>query len=384
MQFPPVQFSGSNELDLFEKYNLTRVINACGKMTALAGAQVLPDVVDAAAESMRHFFLLDELQAAAGRVIAEATGAESGCVTACTAAGITLSVAAAMTGKDLAKVWQLPDTDGMPHRVLIQKGHCVNFGQPVTQAIRLSGATTVEVGVVNRTTPQEIRHEFDRGGVAAIVHDESHHTVRYGWVPLPEVVEIAHAAGVPVIVDGAAQDLRMRELIAAGADIVLTSAHKFLNSTTGGIVAGRKQLVDAVYLQNRGIGRPMKAGKEAIIGAMAALEFRHHQDISAWTAEQDRRVQLILNHLRDVPGLALHVDPDPNGCPYSRVRLVPDPALTRHTAASLTAALAEGNPTVVARAHHTDEGYIHLDAIDLTDDELKYACEKTRKILAAR
>ena len=372
---------GSSELDLCEKYNLTRVINACGKMTALSGAQVLPEVVDAAAESMRHFFLLDELQAAAGRVIAEATGAESGCVTACTAAGITLSVAASMTGKDLAKVWQLPDPDGMENRVLIQKGHCVNYGQPVTQAIRLSGATAVEIGVVNRTTADELRHELDKGGVAAVVHVESHHTVRYGWVPLPEVVRIAHAAGVPVIVDGAAQDLRMRELIAAGADIVLTSAHKFLNSTTGGVVAGRKDLIDAVYLQNRGIGRPMKAGKEAIVGAMAALEFRHHQDISAWTVEQDRRVDLILNHLRDVPGLALHVDPDPNGCPYSRVRLVPDPAVTRHSAASLTAALAEGNPTVVARAHHTDEGYIHLDAIDLTDEELKYACEKTKQIL---
>jgi L-seryl-tRNA(Ser) seleniumtransferase len=377
-------FMGSSELDLFEKYKLTRVINACGKMTALSGAQVLPEVVDAAAESMRHFFVLDELQAAAGRVIAAATLAESGCVTACTAAGITLSVAAAMTGNDVAKVWQLPDVSGMPHRVLIQKGHCVNYGQPITQAIRLAGATAVEIGVVNRTTPEEIRHELDKGDVAAVVHVESHHTVRYGWVPLPQVAEMAHAAGVPVIVDGAAQDLRLRELIAAGADIVLTSAHKFLNSTTGGIVAGRRDLVDAVYLQNRGIGRPMKAGKEAIIGAMAALEYRNAQEIGEWTAEQDRKVRLILEQLREVPGLALHVDPDPNGCPYSRVRLVPDPAVTGQTAASLTAALAKGNPTVVARAHHTDEGYIHLDAIDLTDEEIKYACEKTREALRAR
>ena len=49
-----------------------------------------------------------------------------------------------------------------------------------------------------------------------------------------------------MIVDGAAQDLRLRELIATGADLVLTSAHKYLCSTTGGIVAGRKELVDAV------------------------------------------------------------------------------------------------------------------------------------------
>ena len=96
-------------MDLFEQYGLTRVINACGKMTHLGGAIVLPEIAEAAAESLKHFFVLDELQAAAGRVIARSTGAESGCVTACTAAGITLSVAASMTGCDFAKVLQLPE-----------------------------------------------------------------------------------------------------------------------------------------------------------------------------------------------------------------------------------------------------------------------------------
>ena len=60
---------------------------------------------------------------------------------------------------------------------------------------------------------------------------------------------------VPVIVDGAAQDLRLHELLGYGSDLVITSAHKFLCSTTGGIVAGRKDLVDAVYLQSRGLER---------------------------------------------------------------------------------------------------------------------------------
>ncbi|REJ86378.1 MAG: aminotransferase class V-fold PLP-dependent enzyme [Planctomycetota bacterium] len=371
-------------MDLFDQHKLTRVINACGKMTHLSGARVLPDVIEAAAEAMGQFFVLDELQQAAGRVIADATGAESGCVTACTAAGITLSIAACMTGSDLAKIWQLPDHSGMPYRVLIQKGHCVNYGHPITQAIRLAGAMPVEIGVVNRCTVEEIEYELNKPDVAAVLHVESHHTVRYGWVKLPRVVELAHAAGVPVIVDGAAQDLRLSELIGTGADLVISSAHKFLNSTTGGVVAGRKDLVDAVYLQNSGIGRPMKAGKEAIVGAMAALKHRNGQSITYWTAEQDRKVGAILEQLRDVPGLTLSVDPDPNGCPFSRVRLTPDPEVTGHTAASLEAALMEGDPSVVPRAHHTDEGYIHLDAIDLTDEELAYACRKTRAILTGR
>ena len=38
-------------MDLFELYGLTRVINACGKMTTLSGAIVLPEIAEAAAES---------------------------------------------------------------------------------------------------------------------------------------------------------------------------------------------------------------------------------------------------------------------------------------------------------------------------------------------
>jgi D-glucosaminate-6-phosphate ammonia-lyase len=368
-------------VNLYEKYGLRRVINACGKMTKLTGAIVLPEIAEVAAESMNHFFDLDELQATAGKVIATSTGAEHGCVTACTSAGITLSVAACMTGNNIAKVLQLPDTEGMPNRVIIQKGHCVNYGAPITQSIRLAGAVPVEVGTIGRCTPEELQHELDKGNVAAVLAVESHHTVRFGWVKLPELVTMAHDAGVPVIVDGAAQDHRLKALIGFGSDLVITSAHKYLCSTTGGVVAGRKDLVDAVYLQNRGIGRGMKAGKEAIFGAMAALEYRIQEDIAAWTAEQDRKVRLILDRLADIPGLSLSIDPDPNGCPFSRARLTCDPKVTGQTALTLTAALAEGNPTVVARAHHTEEGHINLDAIEMTDQEIDHVCEKVRRIL---
>ena len=367
-------------MNLFEEYGLTRVINACGKMTTLSGAIVLPEIAEAAAESFNHFFLLDELQAKVGEVIATVSGAEAGCVTACTSAGITLSVAACMTGNDLAKVLQLPCVRGMQSRVLIQKGHCVNYGHPVTQAIRLAGATAVEVGVVNRCTVEELRHELEQGEVAAIVHVESHHTVRYGWVPLVEVVALAHQFQVPVIVDGAAQDHRLPALIATGADLVLVSAHKYLCSTTGGIVAGRKALVDSLYLQNRGIGRPMKAGKEAIVGALAALRYRQREDVSAWTAEQDRKVAMILDRLQDIDQIQLSVDADPNGCPFARGRITLNADEGGMEAAALRDVLANGDPAIIVRAHHVDEGYLNLDAIEMTDEEIEYVCRRIHEI----
>lgn len=368
-------------MDLHAKYGLRRVINAAGKMTSLSAAIVPEEVIEQASESMRHFFVLDEAQAAAGRVIADATGAESGCVTACTSAGITLCVAAAMTGSDVGKIHRLPDTVDMPNRVLIQKGQLVDYGAPVAQAVKLSGAELTEVGSVNSCPPPDMRYELSRSGVAAVLAVESHHAVQSGHIELSELVPMAHEAGVPVIVDAAAQDHRYRALVATGADAVVCSAHKYLCAPTAGIVAGTRELVEAVYLQNKGIGRGMKAGKEAVFGAMAALERRLAENSAEWTAEQDRKVARILEMLGGVPGLRLSVDPDPNGCPFSRARLTPDPDVTGHTASSLSAALAEGDPTVVARSHHAQEGYINLDAIEMTDEEITHVCNKVRRIL---
>ena len=76
-------------VEIHEKYQLRRVINACGKMTSLCGAAVLPEIAAVVHDGLQHFFELDDLQRAAGEVITQATGSESGCVTACTAAGIS-------------------------------------------------------------------------------------------------------------------------------------------------------------------------------------------------------------------------------------------------------------------------------------------------------
>ena len=288
-----------------------------------------------------------------------------------------------MTGMSLGNVLQLPDSTGMPNRVIIQKGHCVNYGAPITQNIRLAGATPVEVGVVNRTLPEEVYHAIDKGDVAAILCVESHHAVHKGMLSLEEMVRIAHEHKLPVILDAAAQDQRLASLIDTGCDLVITSAHKYLCSTTGGVIAGRKELIDAILLQNRGIGRGMKAGKEAIVGAIAALEFRMNEDVGAWTMEQDRKAGLIVSKLSGIDGLELQIDPDPNGCPFSRTRLTPNPAICGVDVFQLTERMANNTPSVVLRAHHANEGFIYIDAIEMTDEQIDLTCNRIRDILTS-
>ena len=369
-------------MDLYEKYQLTRVINACGKMTHLAGAAVLPPIAAQAAAALPHFFDLEQLQERAGAIIAEATGAEWGCVTACTAAGITLGVAACMTGSDRGKIAQLPETKGMTDEVVIQRGHLVNFGAPIAQTIRLSGARVVEVGTVNDTSEYHLQNAIGEH-TAAVVFVVSHHTTRSGSVSLERVVEIAHDRNIPVIVDGAAQSFLIRRIVDAGVDLAICSGHKYLSGTTAGIVCGRRDLVEAVALQARGIGRPMKVGKEGILGAMAALEYRMQLDVSAWRQEQDRKMQHIITQLAPLPGVAMSVEPDPNGNPFSRARMDLDPETAGINAETLSLAMADGDPSIRLRAHHAEEGYLQIDAIEMDDTEVELTCERIQALLSA-
>ena len=159
--------------------------------------------------------------------------------------------------------------------------------------------------------------------------------------------------------------------------------HKYLCSTTGGVIAGRKELIDAILLQNRGIGRGMKAGKEAIIGAMAALQFRMSEDVEAWPMEQDRKAGLIVSKLSGIDGLELQIDPDPNGCPFSRARLTLTPAICGVDVFQLTEQMANNTPSIVLRAHHANEGFIYIDAIEMNDDQIELTCNRIRGILTS-
>ena len=369
-------------MDLYEKYQLTRIVNACGKMTHLAGAAVLPEITAAVNAALPCFFDLDELQERAGEVIAQTTGAEWGCVTACTAAGITQGVAACMTGKDLGKIGQLPDTTGMADQVVLHKGHAVNFGAPVTQTIRLAGAQVVEIGTVGGASEHHLQHAINQD-TAAVVFVVSHHTVRSGCIPLERTVAIAHEQDVPVVVDGAAQSFQLQKIVAAGADLAICSGHKYLSGTTAGIVCGREDLVRAVSLQSRGIGRPMKVGKEGIVGVMAALEYRTDLDVEAWQGEQDRKMNRIIERLSGIQGVQTSVEADPNGNPFSRARVDLDPIQSGLSAAALSRALADGDPSIRLRAHHMDEGYLIVDAIEMTDEEVDLTCERLIELLTA-
>jgi len=352
-----------NDIDIHQTLDLRPVINVSGTMTGLGASIVVAEAIQAITSILPKFVEIDELQKRASRVIGRLCNAEAGFLTASCSAAITVTVAGAMTGSDLFAVEQLPDTTGLRNEVVIMTGHMVSYGAPVEQSIRLAGAKVVAVGQSTRALAYQLAGAItDR--TAAAVYVVSHHTVQYGLLTLNEFAAICHSRGVPVIVD-AASEYDLTGFLKDGGDLVLYSSHKFLGGPTGGIVAGRKDLVRAAYMQNNGIGRGMKVGKESIVGAIAALQTWEKRDHSGIREREQRALNLWQDTLSQRPGVCAEIVADTTGNPLDRLKVSINPEITNITAWDLADALARGVTPVIVRDHEVEHGFFYLDPCNL-------------------
>ncbi|MCQ8781613.1 aminotransferase class V-fold PLP-dependent enzyme [Mangrovibrevibacter kandeliae] len=363
------------------RLGLRQVINVSGTMTSLGASIITEPAIAAMAEIAPEWVEIDDLQRRASATIARLTGAEAGFVTACCAAGISMTIAGAMTGIDLLAMERLPnDTRGLRTEVLLQAGHAVNYGAPVDQSVRLVGGRVVTAGTVTAVQRHHVENAITDNTVA-LLHVVSHHTVQYGLLSLEEVVEICRPRGVPVIVD-AASEYDLRGFLARGADIVIYSGHKFLSGPTSGLVAGRKDLVRAAYLQNKGIGRAMKVGKESIAGVMAALDAWETRDHSAVRARETGALGLWHARLNAHPGLHARITPDPTHNPLDRLEVAVAPE-SGFTAYGLAKTLSAGEPPVIVRDHEAELGFFYLDPCNLHDGEAEVVADAFERVMAA-
>lgn len=373
--------TGSNTT-IRERLGLRPIINVSGTMTTLGASIIVPEAISAMAEIASQWVEMDDLQRAASAVVARLTGGEAGFITACCASGITMAIAGAMTGTNLLAIERLPDdTEGLKSEVVIQLGHIVNYGAPIDQSIRVAGAKVIPAGTVSVTQDYHVREAINERTAAAL-YVVAHHTVQYGMLSLEEFCEICHAKNVPVIVD-AASEYDLRTFLARGADIVVYSGHKFLSGPTSGIVTGRKDLVRAAYLQNRGVARAMKVGKESIAGTMAALDAWEKRDHAGIRRREEAALDLWKDALQGIPGIGAEIVPDPTANPLDRLQVFVRPE-SRFTAAGLASALAAGSPPVIVRNHEVERGHFFLDPCNLHPGEAETVAERLRAVLTAK
>ncbi|MBP8931789.1 MAG: aminotransferase class V-fold PLP-dependent enzyme [Paracoccus sp.] len=371
---------GANEDWGWHRQNgLGRVINVSGTMTGLGASRAHPEVSAATAGSMGHFVRMHELQARASATIAALTGAEAGCMTASASAGISLCVAGCITGLDPARAEALPRRPGPKSEIVVQTGHLCGYGAPISTAIELAGGTVRQIGQSTLAMDHQLRGALGPDTAAAL-YVVSHHVVHYGQIPFPRFAEICHEAGVPVIVD-AASEYDLRGFLAQGADLAIYSAHKFLGGPTGGIIAGRRDLVRAAYLQNIGIGRGMKIGKESIAGAIRAMERWMTRDHAAIRAEERAALELWQQKLAGIRGITPRIVPDPTGNPLDRLQVEVDPATAGTTAAAIARHLAGLDPAIIVCDHEVELNYFQLDPCNLAPDQAEIVGDTLSEVL---
>ena len=363
-----------------KRWGLTPVINASGTMTALGASRVGPDVRAAVDDILGRFVKIAELQALADRTIRAATGAQAGYVTSSSSAAITLACAASITGDDLAAIEALPMTGTRPARVAVMMSHMINFGGPIPQAVAASGAEVVPLGTAALCETYHLDAAIQEG-LAAAVYVVSHHTVREGELPMDLFIATCRAHGVPVIVD-MASEYDLTGAIALGADAVIWSGHKFLGGPTSGIVAGRAGMIRAMVLQNRGLGRLMKAGKEAIVGAVAALEAWGTRDHAAEAARQAAIVEGWIAALSGLPGVRASRHRDWTGNPITRAKLRLSSEAGIYAWELAERAMA-GNPAVALRDDLSMHQLIYLDPCNVMADEAVQVSDRIRAICDA-
>ena len=355
---------------IYEKLGVRPVVNALSNATVLGGSTPPPAVLEAMEEANLHWVEMRELLEKSGEFIAGVLGTEAAYVTSGCMAALTLSTAACMAGTDPEKIGQLPDTSGMKNEILFQRSQRYNFDRCYT----LPGGKLVEVGDDDRCTPAQLEEAIgpNTAAVGYYIQPDWDNTV----LSLAEVVEIAHRKNVPVIADAASQiyPLEYMRDSAQGADLVCFGAKYFGSGHSTGMVAGKKDMVDAVVAQGfiayhhdggKAFGRPMKLERQEIVGVVAALDRWFSMNHEDRFQEYDRSFSAIQQCLRGVTNAQLKVVPNEKFF-GSSLNVEVDRASVGKTAQQVADELAEGSPrvwvgvqgddTVVVNVHNLNEG----------------------------
>lgn len=363
-------------MNIYQRLGLKRVINASGKMTLLGVSSVPPEVMQATAEAAASFVEIDALVDKAGELVSAHTGAQDSYVTSCASAGIAIAVAAAVTRGELDKVAELPDSAGR-NQIVMLRGHNIDYGAPITTAIRLGGGKVVEAGQSNLAAKWQLEKAIGPQ-TAALFYVKSHHCVQKGMVVLSDFVELARRFDLPLIVDAAAEE-DLRAYVAAGATMVIYSGAKAFDAPTSGFITGERQWIACCKAQHYGIARAMKIGKENMVGLLVALD--HYRDQQQARRVQRAELETWVKQISALRGLQAELEPDEAGRPIYRVRVKVNPAECQLTATDVEAQLRTGDTAIYTRHYFLHQGVFSLDPRALNAEEMALIVTRLQEIV---
>jgi uncharacterized pyridoxal phosphate-dependent enzyme len=322
--------------NVYTRLGVKTVINCRGTWTYLSGSLEFPEVREAQVEAAQHFVNMLELQRAVGKRLSELTGAESGIVTSGAAGAMAAASAGCMAGADDKYIWQLPDTTGLKHEVIMVGGRSA-----FDSAIRLTGAK-----LVLAYSPEELANAINEKTAMIYTTDLGD--------KLQKSLSIAKEHKVPMLLDDAAgiPPVDNAKLYARmGIDLYCFSGGKGLRGPQcSGLLLGRKDLIEAALLncapREGAVCRPMKVGKEEIIGCLVALETWLKVDEKKLYAEWNNRIDRIRKLVETVPGVKTDTFIPDDGNRYPTLRVYWDQQGWRYQIADCVQELRSGDPVI--------------------------------------
>jgi uncharacterized pyridoxal phosphate-dependent enzyme len=324
--------------NVYTRLGVKTVINCRGTWTYLSGSLEFPEVRQAQLEASEHFVNMLDLQRAVGRRLSELTGAESGIITSGSAGAMAAAAAACMAGSDDKYIWQLPDTTGLKHEVVMVGGRSA-----FDSAIRLTGAK-----LVLTYSPEELANAINENTAMIYTTDLGE--------KLQRVVAIAKQHKIPMLLDDAAgipPADNARLYARMGIDLYCFSGGKGLcGPQCSGLLLGRKDLIESALLNSSpregAVCRPMKVGKEEVIGCLTALETWLKLDEKKLYDEWNGRVDRIRKLVETVPGVKTDTYVPDDGNRYPTLKISWDQQAWRYSITDCVEELRAGDPVIEA------------------------------------
>lgn len=268
------------QIHTLSSYSLLPIINATGIVLhtnlgrAVLSERALENVI---AVSRGYSNLEYDLEAGkrgkrhvhTGRILRQLIGAEDALIVNNNAAAVFLSL------NTLAK----------DREVVVSRGELVEIGGSfrVPDVMTASGALLREVGTTNKT------HLFDysravseKTGMILKVHQSNYKVIGFTEdVPVSELVQLGRDHDIPVMYDlgsGNLIDLKpygihsepsVQEILRSGIDLITFSGDKLLGGPQGGIIVGRKDLIEKI--RKNPLARAVRVDKMTIAAFEATL-----------------------------------------------------------------------------------------------------------------
>lgn len=267
---------------IYQSIGVEPIINCRGTFTIIGASIELPEVRQAMEYACQYNVQIDELAFGVGQRLAEITGAEWGMVSSGCAAGMNEVTAGIIAGGNPEKLIRIPNLEGFEKVEVIIPRSSRNV---YDHAIR-----NVGVKIITVESLDELKQAINpRTAMIYMMPGEEPWSVK-------SVAAIAKPAGIPILVDAAAERLTIPNIhLQAGASVVAYSGGKVIRGPQcAGLMLGSKDVLMSAWqasAPHHGPCRNNKVGREEMIGMLAAVEAwatrDHKAEMKMWVSWLD-------------------------------------------------------------------------------------------------